>query len=401
MNRTRAAVIAFLIAFSAQAMGDYPHADEPIGTVRQLYDGVLTPDRTVSTLRNIDRLFPTRAVVPSSNPKPLERSERQISNLTFSDKGKDYDLFDYLALNRVSGMLVLKDGKVAYETYQYGNTPRTRWTSMSVAKSITSTLIGAAVRDGHIDSLDDPVTRYVPRLEGSAYDGVSVRDVLMMASGVQWNETYTDPSSDRRDFLEAQISLEPGAAMDVMAGLSRAAEPGSTYNYSTGETQVVGEVLHGAVGKPIAEYLSEKIWRPYGMETEARWWLDSPDGVEIAGSGLAASLRDFARFGQFFLDGGLIDGKPVLPDGWVAGASSPKELDGGETIDYGYLWWVATTPQSRAHRAFYAVGIFGQFVYIDPTERVVVVTTSAEPKPVGKQVIEPEVFFDAVVNTLR
>lgn len=401
MNRIGVAVAACLITALSHAENDYLHAADPIGSVRQLYDGVLTPDLTVNTLRNIDRLFPTRAVAPSGDPRPLESSDKQITNIEFTDNGKDYDLVDYLALNRVSGMLVLKNGKVAYETYQYGNTAKTRWTSMSIAKSITSTLIGAAIRDGHITSLEDPVTRYVPRLEGSGYEGVSVRDVLMMASGVKWNETYTDPTSDRRDFLEAQISQKPGTAMDVMAGLPRAGEPGTKYNYSTGETQVVGEILHGAIDKPIADYLSEKIWQPYGMETEARWWLDSPGGIEIAGSGLAASLRDFARFGQFFLDGGVIDGVQVLPDGWVDEASTPKILKSGETIDYGYLWWVATTPQSRAHKAYYAVGIFGQFVYIDPAERVVVVTTSAEPKPAGKQVINPEVFFDAVVRALH
>lgn len=392
---------AFAVATSAHAGGAYSHGQEPIGTIRQLYDGTLTPDLTVNTLRNIDRLFLTRTVAPSDHPRPFERSDRQISQVTFSADGKTYDLFDYLALNRVSGMLILKDGKIAYETYQYGNTEKTRWTSMSVAKSITSTLIGAAIKDGHIASINDPVTKYVPRLEGSAYEGVTVRDVLMMSSGVKWNETYTDPMSDRRRLLEAQISQKPGSAMEVMAKLSRAAAPGTKNNYSTGETQVVGEILHGAIKKPIADYLSEKIWKPYGMEAEAKWWLDSPNGIEIAGSGLAATLRDFARFGQFFLDNGVIDGKSVLPDGWVAEASSRKVLKGGEALDYGYQWWISQTPQSRADGAYYAVGIFGQFIYIDPKERVIVVTTSAEPKPVGKHAIPPEAFFDAVVAALK
>lgn len=395
------AASALAVASAARAETAYPHAQEPIGGIRRLYDGALTPDLTVNTLRNIDRLFPTRSVARSDHPRPFTRSDRQITQVTFTADGKSYDLFDYLALNRVSGMLILKEGKIAYETYQYGNTEKTRWTSMSVAKSITSTLIGAAIKDGHIASLDDPVTRYAPRLKGSAYEGVTVRDVLMMSSGVKWNETYTDPTSDRRHLLEAQISQTPGAAMRVMAALPRVAEPGARNNYSTGETQVAGEILHGAIKKPIADYLSEKIWKPYGMEAEAKWWLDSPDGVEITGSGLAATLRDFGRFGQFFLDNGVIDGKSILPDGWVADASSPKVLKGGEPLDYGYLWWIATTPQARADHAYYAVGIFGQFIYIDPKERVVIVTTSAEPKPVGKRAIPAEPFFDAVVAALK
>src|SRR5690606_8496943 len=133
---------------------------------------------------------------------------------------------DFLALDNVAGLIVLKDGEVVYETYQRGNRPETRWMSMSVAKSITSTLVGAAVQDGHIASLDDMVVDYVPSLKGSAYDGVSIHDILLMASGVQWNETYTDPQSDRRDLLRAQIAQQPGAAMKVMAALPRASEPG-------------------------------------------------------------------------------------------------------------------------------------------------------------------------------
>jgi CubicO group peptidase (beta-lactamase class C family) len=367
----------------------YAHANEVIGTVRELYDGALTPDLEVATLRNLDRLFPTSTVAASAHPHPFEQSPQQIHQVKFTADSKVYDLFDYLALNRVSGMLILKHGKIAYETYQYGGSQETRWASMSVAKSITSTLIGAAVNDGYIESIDDPVTKYVPRLVGSAYDGVSIRNVLMMSSGVAWNETYTDPNSDRRHLLEAQISQKPGSTMDVMAKLSRAAEPGTKNNYSTGETQVVGEILHGAVKRPLAQYLSEKIWAPYGMEADAKWWLDSPDGVEIAGSGLSATLRDFGRFGQFFLDNGVVNGQSILPDGWVAEASSPKVLKGGAKLDYGYLWWIADTAPSRADKAFYARGIFGQYIYIDPKAQVVVVATSAEPKPVTMEAIPP------------
>ena len=383
------------------AQSPYPHSQESIGTVRELYDGALTPDLTVSTLRNVDRLFPTRSVAPSVRPHPFDRSDRQITQVQFTADGKSYDLFDYLALNRIAAMLILKDGKIVNETYQYGNTEKTRWTSMSIAKSITSTLIGAAIKDGYIGSINDPVTKYVPRLAGSAYEGISVRDVLMMSSGVRWNETYTDPNSDRRHLLEAQIAQKPGGAMNVMSNLPRAFEPGTKYNYSTGETQVVGEILFGAIKKPLAQYLSDKIWSAYGMEAEAKWWLDSPNGVEIAGSGLSATLRDFGRFGQFILDNGVINGRSVLPAGWMADAGSAKVLKGGEHIDYGYLWWISTSAQSQADKAFFAVGIFGQYIYIDPKERVVVVIWSAQPKPMGKEVIPNSAFFDAVVAALK
>jgi CubicO group peptidase (beta-lactamase class C family) len=385
---------------AAQAQDAYPHADEPIGTVEQIYDGALPPDLAVNTFRNIDRLFPTRTVKAGGSPSDLAKSEQELGKVVADVEGEKYDLYDYLALNQVTGLIVLKDGKVVYEIYQRGNGPQTRWMSMSVAKSISSTLVGAALKDGSIKSLDDNVVTYVPRLKDTAYDGVTVRHVLTMSSGVKWNEEYTDPASDRRALLKAQIAQKPGAAMDVMAALPRAAEPGSVNTYSTGETQVLGEIIRGAVQKPLADYLSEKIWIPYGMEADAKWWLDSPDGVEIGGSGLSATLRDFARFGQFFLDGGNAAGQSVLPDGWTTVAGTPKTLKDGKPLEYGYMWWTGWTGPSIRDKAFSAVGIQGQYVYIDPTKKVVIAQTAAEPKPTGKEAIDPMVFFDAIVAAL-
>ncbi|CAN5428943.1 serine hydrolase [soil metagenome] len=395
------AALALTTAVPVHAKDVYTHAKEPIGTGQQLYDGLLTPNLTASTLRNVDRLFPTRTIVPSAHPKAFQPAEKQLKQVKFTVGDRTYDLFDFLAVNRVSGMVILKDGKVAFETYQLGNTASTRWTSMSVAKSVTSTLIGAALKDGHIKSLDEPVTKYVPRLKDSAYEGVTIRDVLMMSSGTKWDETYTNPNSDRRALLKAQESQQRNAAMDVMAKLSRAVEPGTKFNYSTGETQVAGEILHGAIKRPLSDYLSDKIWKPYGMEAEAKWWLDSPNGLEIAGSGLSATLRDFARFGQFYLDNGVINGKSILPDGWMQEASTPKVLKGGTKLDYGYMWWIALTDQARADKAFMARGIFGQFVYIDPKERVIIAMTSAASKPQNLQLIPTQAFFDAVVDALK
>ena len=395
-----------LPALSAQArpprQEQYPHATEPIGTVRQVYDGVLAPGMAVNTFRNIDRLFPTRIVPRSPSPRPLPRAATALKSVTLTDAGTRYSLEQYLELNRVAGLLVLENGRVTLERYRFGNTRRTRWMSMSVAKSITSTLIGAALNDGHIASLSDSVTHYVPSLAGSAYDGVSVRDVLMMSSGVRWNETYTDPASDRRHLLEAQISQVPGSAMAVMKALPRAAEPGTVNTYNTGETQVAAEILRSAVGKPLATYLSERVWsRASGMEADAKWWLDSPDGTEIGGSGFSATLRDFGRFGLFFLNGGLVDGKAILPADWIREATTPKVLRGGKPLPYGYLWWPGTTPASQRDGAFAAEGIYGQFIYINPAAQVVIVVWSARPTPTGGTVIDDWQFFDAVTDALR
>ena len=383
------------------AIGDGPHGTEPIGTVRQLYDGVLSPEMAVNTFRNIDRLFPTRKVARSLTPKPLLPAATPLGSVSFDDNGKSYSLEDYLKLNRVAALLVLKDDSVKLEMYRFGNTENTRWMSMSIAKSITSTLIGAALKDGYISSLSDPVTRYVPSLAGSAYENVSVRDVLMMSSGARWNEAYTDRRSDRRRLLEAQISQVPGSALAVIKSLERAAEPGTLNNYSTGETQVAAEILRGAVKRPLATYLSERIWSRYGMEADANWWLDSPDGVEIGGSGFSATLRDYGRFGLFFLNGGVAAGEAILPAGWTHEATSPKMLRGGTPIAYGYLWWTGTTPDSRRDGAFAARGIHGQFLYVNPAAKVVIVVWGAQPKPTGGGVISDWAFCDAVVAALR
>lgn len=379
----------------------YPHAGEPIGTVRQIYDGALSPELAVNTFRNIDRLFPTRRIPHAAKPWPLPSAPVPLGDVPFTDRGIAHHLEDYLELNRVAGLLVLDHGRIALERYRFGNGPRTRWMSMSIAKSITSTLIGAAVKQGAIASLFDSVTHYVPALGGSAYDGVTIRDVLMMASGVRWNETYTDPRSDRRRLLEAQISQISGSALAVMRSLPRAAAPGAVNNYNTGETQVAGLVLRSAVGQPLAAYLGDRIWSRFGMEADANWWLDSPDGDEIGGSGISATLRDYGRFGLFMLANGVAAGDSILPAGWVAEATTPKTLGNGMPLDYGYLWWTAPTAAAHRDGAFAAEGIYGQFLYVNPAAQVVIVVWSARALPVGADAIDDWAFFDAVTAALR
>ncbi|WP_210246723.1 MULTISPECIES: serine hydrolase [unclassified Methylobacterium] len=321
--------------------------------------------------------------------------------MKFQSNGKTVDLFDYLSLNRVAGLLILKDGKVAYEDYELGNSEATRWMSMSVAKSISSTLVGAAIKDGFIKSIDDPVTQYLPELAGGAYEGVSVRNLLQMASGAKWDETYTDPNSDRRHMLERQLEGKPGTIVAMMARLPRAHEPGAAWNYSTGETHLVGALVRAAVGRPVSVYLSEKIWSKLGMEQDATWWVESPNGLEVGGSGFSATLRDYARFGQFVLNKGVIDGESVVPEGWFDQAGSPKELS-GKTVNYGFMWWPLAAPAGTPNEsAFTARGIFGQYVYVNPKEHVVIAMWSARSKPTGAPPIVDVDFFAAAVSALR
>jgi CubicO group peptidase (beta-lactamase class C family) len=278
---------------------------------------------------------------------------------------------------------------VKFEKYFLGNDEHTRWMSMSVVKSMTAALIGAAIKDGYIESIDDPIVHYLPSLVGTAYDGVSVRNLLQMTSGVAWNETYTDPGSDRRRMLEAQIGQQPGAILDLMGSLPRAAEPGTRWNYSTGETHVAGALVAAATERPVAKYLSEKIWSKAGMEADANWWLESPDGLEVGGSGLSATLRDYARFGLFMLEDGVIDGESVLPEGWMSEAGSRKTVD-GEVVEYGYMLW------PLHGNSYSAIGIFGQFVFVDPDNDVVVAMWSAQSKPVGKEGVDEYAFLEAL-----
>jgi CubicO group peptidase (beta-lactamase class C family) len=373
----------------ANAEAPYRHVGEPIGTVREVYDGTLYPDLQVNTFRNIDRLFPTRVVPRGPTVRSLPISETPLESFRYTDNGKTYDLYDFVSMNRVSGLLIIKDGTIRFEKYLLGNDAATRWMSMSVVKSITASLIGAALQDGHIESIDDPIARYLPRFAGSAYDGVTVRQLLQMTSGVRWNETYTDPASDRRKMLEAQIGQQPGAILELMASLPRAAEPGTLWNYSTGETHVAGALVAAATGQSVASYLSAKIWSRAGMESDANWWLESPDGLEVGGSGLSATLRDYARFGLFLLNDGVIDGERILPKGWVDAASSAKIL-AGQKVDYGYMLW------PLHGRSYAAIGIFGQFVFVDPDKQLVVAMWSAQAKPVDRHGLDEYVFLKAL-----
>lgn len=383
-------LICLLFACSAStAETAYRHANETIGTVREVYDGKLYPDIQVNTFRNIDRLFPSRTVKRGNTVLELPQSKNPLQQFSYDVDGKQYDLYDVLSMNRVSGMLILHQGEVVFEKYLLGNDQHTRWMSMSVAKSVTATLIGAAIQDGAIKNIDDPIVNYLPRFKNTAYDGVTVRQLLQMRSGVAWNETYTDPTSDRRRMLEAQINQKPGAILDLMASLPRAAEPGSVWNYSTGETQVAGALVQAATGKPVAEYLSEKIWAKLGMQADASWWLESPDGLEIGGSGLSATMRDYGRFGLFLLYDGIIDQQRVLPPGWLDAASRAQRIN-GKKVEYGYMLW------PLHGRSYAAEGIFGQYVFVDPAKQLVVVVLSAQAKPLNRAPLDEHTFLRAL-----
>ena len=301
----------------------------------------------------------------------------------------------YMAAHHVAGIMVVQDGRVRLERYGLGAAPDTRWTSFSVAKSFTSTLVGAALRDGSIHSLDDRVTRYIPELAAGAYRDVTVRQLLTMTSGVRWNEDYVDPKSDVAMMYEGV--RRPGVPLLVsyMAALPREFAPGERWVYKTGETDLIGILVTRATGKTLASYLSEKVWKPYGMASDALWLKDDVDGTEAGGSGVSATLADYARLGQFLLDGGTANGKAVLADGWIADATHKHADIGVPGRGYGYQWW------TYDNGAFAGIGIFGQLLYVDPARHLVIVQLAAWPVATNdEQAKARTAFVEAVIAGL-
>ena len=377
------------------------------GTLRyaQLFE--LPPDAQVRAFADMRGLYPTREVRRGAQARELPAGA-PLHDVGYEHAGRRFGLADFIERGRIAGLLVLDRGQLVLERHALGHTPETRWISFSMAKSIASTLVGAALHEGAITSLDEPVTRSVPRLRGSAYDDVTIRQVLQMSSGVRWIETYLDPASDRRRLLQLQAEERPGAVLDYLATLPRTAEPGRCFNYSTGETFLLGAILIGAVGRTVCDYLSEKLWQPLGMEADAYWQLDSLGGQEFTGSGLSATLRDYARFAGFVLADGVIDGRRVLPESWVAMSSAivagsvlaPGRLPGFEPLGYGFQWW--TFPPEFGARTFGALGIFGQQIYIDVDTQLVIVLHAAWPEPVhDASRLESYAFFRAVAHAVR
>lgn len=326
------------------------------------------PDQQLASFRNYERIFPTRTIRASPHPFPLPQAIRDLSSIRYEIDGDTFDLAAFRNHNNVAGLLVIKDGHIVHEGYGLGNGPDTRWVSYSVAKSVVSMLVGAAIRDGYVGSVDDPVANYVPILKGGAYEGVSLRNVLQMSSGVAWNEDYTDPRAN----VSEVIPLTALQRLQYLSRLPRAEPPGQLFNYSTGEAELVGAVLRGAVGNNLSTYLEATIWQSFGMESDANWMLVEPGGAEQGGCCLSATLRDYGRIGLFALRGGVLpNGEHVLPRDWMAQSTMPSPTNDG----YGYLWWL------RGDGVFSASGIFGQAIIVDPAQRLVVVTHSVWPTP--------------------
>jgi len=290
----------------------------------------------------------------------------------------DTDVDAYMKDQRTAALVIVHKGNVRLEKYGLDFSPGKRWTSFSVAKSLTSTLVGAAIKDGYIKRLDDKVSDYIPDLRGSAYDDVTIKQLLTMTSGVKWNEDYADPKSDVALFDAHKADPGVDVTVSYMRKLKRESPPGANWVYKTGETNLIGVMASSATGKNLSDYLSEKIWRPFGMEMDASWLLGST-GHEISGCCIQASTRDYARYGLFMLGGGIVDGKPVLPDGWITEATMKQVDTDSPEYGYGYQWW------TWDDGSYMARGIFGQGIFIDPSRKLVIASNSNWPQATDRE----------------
>jgi CubicO group peptidase (beta-lactamase class C family) len=328
-----------------------------------------TADRRVA-FAHTNAWMPTRPLFPSENPYALTTEiDEDVENVSYQVDGETFTVSDFLKREPLMGMAVVKGDTIKLEHYAKDHSPESVWLSFSVTKSFTSTLIGAAVKDGFIGSIEDTVETYLPRLKGTAYGAVSIKNILQMSSGVAWNENYADPDSD-----VAKAGTFQGTQLtDYLGTLPQKHKPGTVFNYNTAESNLLGEVLRAAVGNSATDYMNAKVWQGFGMEHWGNWMQSAPFAGETGGCCISASIRDYARLGIFVKNGAVnAAGESIVPDSWMAEATSPSKGYEG----YGYKWWLYSDGM------YMAEGIFGQFIFIDPNHEVVISMHSNAPAAV-------------------
>jgi len=350
--------------------------------------------------RIVDRLFATRTIARGPAPKTMPRAPEVQAGYALD--GETRDVAEFMDRNNVAGLLAIHRGHIILERYGLGFQPEERWSTMSTVKSMTAMLVGAALHDGAIASLDDPVTRYVRTLAGCAYEDVTVRHLLTMSSGIDWREDYTDKLSHVNRYSKSLADKVPGGVLALLRACPRGNPAGAVWQYNTGDTYLLGAVLSAATGGTLADYMSKRIWQPCGMEFDGFYTLESDDGQEIGGSRAGMSLRDIGRFAQFVLDDGVVDGRRILPEGWVEQSATPafqipadQHAAHRRALDlraYGYSWWL------RGDGAMMAMGHSGQRIFIDRNADLAVVQLAVYPEPRYLSANEPD--RDAELNAL-
>ena len=330
-------------------------------------NSLFAQEKIVSNFSNMGTMFLTR---------PLNRGDAAVSPLPIGTAATPPDgVEDWIKARSVTSLVVMKDGEIVAENYFLETDADDLRISWSVAKSFLSALFGIVMAEGHIASLDDPVTKYAPSLAGSAYDGATIRNVLNMSSGVRFNEDYLDFYSDINRMGRV---LALGWSMDGFASgqNERQYEPGKAWQYVSIDTHVIGMIIRGATGRSVAELLEEKIITPMGFQA-APYYVTDGEGVAFVLGGLNVTTRDYARFGQMFLNGGRWNGVQIVPEDWVNASTRASAPTAAGHIGYGYQWWV---PVGAVDGEYMARGIYGQYIYVNRPLGVVIATTAADKK---------------------
>lgn len=338
---------------------------------------VFDADSIVYNFQHMDEIFPTRTVRRGGDVFEFERGSYSLP-ASFSYSGRSYDTQAFLAETATTGLLIVQHDAILLERYERGHSASGRHIAWSVSKSVVSALFGIALERGHIRDIMQPVTDYLPELEGSGYDGVPIKHVLQMSSGVRFNEDYGDPSSDINRM--GRVMAMGSTLLEFAATLTRERQPGTLQHYVSVDTQVLGTILVRATGKNLSTLTSEWLWQRLGMESDAYWTVDG-SGMEMAFGGLNASLRDYARFGRLYLNRGSWNGNQVVPRDWVDASVTPDAphlMPGpkpGTTSEmgYGYQWWIPADWDGD----FMALGVYNQMIYVDPKHDLIVVKNSA------------------------
>ncbi len=352
-----------------------------IGNIRKLRFAItlFNEDKIVENFLNLEKKFPHNKLEKSTTPYhlPKERSHQLLESFIW--EGKAVDVATYLDYSRTTGFIITHKGTIIYEQYHRGMEEGTTHISWSLAKSFVSALVGSAYEEGLIKSLEEPVTKYLPELKSSGYDGVLIKDVLQMSSGIRFTEDYRDFNSDINRFGR---SFALGSSLEKFTkSLKRERKPGNYNQYVSIDTQVLGMLVIKVTGKSLSAYLQEKIWEPLGMEYDAQWIVDRK-GVEAAFGGLNVALRDYAKFGLLYLNEGNWNGLQVISKEWVQQSLTPDapHLQPGadnplsdNVFGYGYQWWVPEKPDND----FFASGIYNQYIYGNKGKDLLIVKTSA------------------------
>ena len=334
----------------------------------------------VENFRSMADIFPYHVVKRSGSVFEFEKAPQPLPE-DYTYNGKQYNFRQVMKDTWTTGLIVIKDDRICFEEYYLGHNPDKLHISWSVGKSFVSAMVGIAQAEGKIKSILQPVSDIVPRLKGTGYDGVPLKDVLQMSSGVRFNEDYADFSSDINR-MGRTIALG-NSINEFAASLTSERKSGEFHHYVSMDTQVLGMVLQQVTGVTPSAYLEEKIWTKIGMQSDSKWLVDDYD-MELVFGTLNVTLRDYARFGRLYLEGGNWNGKQVVPAQWVKDSITPdavhlqpgKNQHSNTKMGYGYQWWI---PETRKGGDFMALGVHGQFIYINPGKRVVIVKSSADP----------------------